>query len=367
MIEGPMKASCPGCGQVRELSAAAGACVDCLRRGRADALIRALEAHQLSRHDFGLPPRPPRDPDGVRCPVCANECEIGPNERGFCGLRANVDGRLAALAGSPRRGLLQWYRDPLPTNCVADWVCPGRHQRGKHNLAVFYGACSFNCLFCQNWHFREMSPASRHILSADELSAAPDPDTFCVCYFGGDPTPQMPHALAASGRLAEKGMRICWETNGSMSRAYLRQAVDLSLGSGGCIKFDLKAWNENLHIALTGVSNGRTLQNFALAASRIPERPDPPPIIASTLLVPGYIDVAEVEAIARFIASFDKSIPYALLAFAPQFHMQDLPCTSREQADAALEAARAAGLTRVRLGNRHLLGMEKRQKKAVSG
>jgi pyruvate formate lyase activating enzyme len=355
-----MKARCPDCGRPRQVSAAIGACVDCLREGRAEALSRARATHQSARRDFDLPPGPPHTPGGLRCSVCANACEIGPGERGFCGLRTNVAGRLQALAGSARRGLLQWYRDPLPTNCVADWVCPGRHQPGKHNLAVFYGACSFDCLFCQNWHFREMSPQGLQVLSAQALADAADPGTFCVCYFGGDPSPQMPHALASSRRLAERGVRICWETNGSMSPAYLRQALDLSLASGGCLKFDLKAWNEDLHLALTGVSNRQTLANFTLAAGRIAGCPDPPPVVASTLLVPGYVDAGEVSALARFIASFDPDIPYALLAFAPQFQMHDLPCTSREHAEAALEAAQAAGLTRVRLGNRHLLGIGER-------
>jgi hypothetical protein len=35
--------------------------------------------------------------------------------------------------------------------------------------------------------------------------------------------------------------------------------------------------------------------------------------------------------------------------------MHDLPRTSRRHADQALEAAVAAGLRRVRIGNRHLL------------
>ena len=78
--------------------------------------------------------------------------------------------------------------------------------------------------------------------------------------------------------------------------------------------------------------------------------------MASTLLVPGYVDVKEVGAIARFIADLDPGIPYSLLAFAPQFYLHDLPVTSGEHARDALAAARAAGLTRVRLGNMHLLG-----------
>ena len=352
-----MESHCPLCNKLRPISAAIGVCVDCLRQGRASAPFKARETHRTSRQKFGLPPEPPRAADGVRCTVCTNECEIGPGQRGFCGLRKNISGRLQTLAGSSDRGLLEWYRDPLPTNCVADWVCPGHGQPGKHNLAVFYAACSFDCLFCQNWHFRAISADSGPCLSAEGLAEVANPNTFCVCYFGGDPSPQMAHALTASRRLAEQGVHVCWETNGSMSSTNLRRALELSLASGGCIKFDLKAWNENLHVALTGASNKRTLENFARAAGHISKRPDPPLLVASTLLVPGYIDPAEVGAVARFIASLDPTIPYSLLAFAPQFEMRDLPCTSRDDAGAALEAASAAGLTRVHLGNRHLLGM----------
>jgi pyruvate formate lyase activating enzyme len=48
-------------------------------------------------------------------------------------------------------------------------------------------------------------------------------------------------------------------------------------------------------------------------------------------------------------------MPYSLLAFYPQFLMKDLPTTSLAHAREALEAARAAGLRRVHIGNIHLL------------
>jgi pyruvate formate lyase activating enzyme len=79
-------------------------------------------------------------------------------------------------------------------------------------------------------------------------------------------------------------------------------------------------------------------------------------VIASTLLVPGYVDVEEVDRIAAFIAAQDPRIPYALLAFAPHYLMSDLPPTSAGHAAAAFEAARDAGLENVRIGNRQLLG-----------
>jgi pyruvate formate lyase activating enzyme len=276
-------------------------------------------------------------------------------DRGYCGLRTVRGGRLVHLAGTRRRGLLAWYRDPLPTNCVADWVCAGSSRIGFHNLAVFYASCTLNCLFCQNWHFRETSPTQFPGVSAEELAQTANAQTYCVCFFGGDPASQMPHALVAGRELARKGVVVCWETAGTSSPRLLDQALQLSMETGGCVKFDLKAYDETLHLALTGCSNRRALENFARAAARFDERPDPPPVVASTLLVPGYVDAEEVGRLARFIAGLDRRIPYALLAFAPQFHMDDLPRTSAHHALEAESAARDAGLTNVRIGNRHLL------------
>jgi pyruvate formate lyase activating enzyme len=140
-----------------------------------------------------------------------------------------------------------------------------------------------------------------------------------------------------------------------MNPDLLKEMVDLSLTSGGCIKFDLKAWNDSLHTALCGVSNERTKSNFERVAQRMKERPEPPLLVASTLLVPGYIDEEEVRGISRWIASLHPDIPYALLAFYPQFFFKDLPVTRRDFAFRCKEVAEAEGLRRVRVGNLHLL------------
>jgi len=346
-----------------------GVCRDCIRGRPKEALPVALEAHRRSRAVFALPEEAPQAPRGVPCNLCANECRIPDGGLGFCGLRKNEGGRLAGV--SAQEGRLSWYHDPLPTNCVADWVCPGGRgagypkyahfsgpEHGYKNLAVFFHACSFNCLFCQNWHFREET-LSPHTVPVDRLVSDVDERTSCICYFGGDPGPQLPFALQASRLALEANegriLRICWETNGSMHPALLEEMVELSLESGGCIKFDLKAANEHLHLALTGVSNQRTKENFLRVGNWIQKRPIPPLLIASTLLVPGYIDEQEIRGIAGFIASISPDIPYSLLAFYPHFYMSDLPLTSRKMAERCLAAAHEEGLKNVRMGNVHLL------------
>lgn len=346
-----------------------GVCLKCIRERPEDALSLAMQAQMRSRAAFGLPKRPPRNPNGIPCNICVNECRIPENEMGFCGLRRNEGGRLRGV--SPEEGKLSWYHDPLPTNCVGDWVCPGGRgigypkyaycvgpEFGYKNLAVFFHACSFNCLFCQNWHFRKET-LRPYTTSVYKLVSDVDERTSCICYFGGDPTPQLPFALKAS-RLAieeNKGriLRICWETNGSMHKGFLDKMIELSLNSGGCIKFDLKAWDENIHIALTGITNKRTIENFLRVGEKINLRPVPPLLIASTLLVPGYIDEDEIRCIARFIASINPDIPYSLLAFYPHFYMSDIPLTPKALAQIYLKAAQEEGLKNVRIGNIHLL------------
>jgi len=364
-------ATCINCGRSsRLISNSLGVCVDCIRGDFGAVRSHIEEVHHLSRREFGLPEEPPRDAAGVPCTLCVNGCRIPEGGRGYCGLRVNEGGRI--VGGGPEDGNLSWYYDPLPTNCVASWACPAETSAGYpeftdsrgpeysyRNLAVFYQACSFDCLFCQNWHYREETPSGGRV-SAEELARCVDERTRCICYFGGDPTPQLLHSIRAS-EIALEGadgriLRICWETNGAMSPELLDRIADIALRSGGCIKFDLKAWSEELAIALCGVTNRRTLENFRRAALMIRGRPDPPLLVASTLLVPGYVDATEVKNIAGFIASLDPDIPYSLLAFHPHFYMGDLPTTSAKHAKECMDAALSAGLKRIRIGNVHLLG-----------
>jgi len=171
----------------------------------------------------------------------------------------------------------------------------------------------------------------------------------------------MPHALRTSQialKKAEKErriLRICWETNGYWKKQSALRAAELSLTSGGNIKFDLKTWNENLNKALCGVSNKPTLESFKMIGEGfIKQRSELPILTASTLLIPGYVDEEEVGNIARFVAEVDPKIPYTLLAFFPQYVLTDLPTTSRELAYDCRKAAEKH-LEKLRIGNAHLL------------
>jgi pyruvate formate lyase activating enzyme len=344
-------------------------CLDCIRCQPEQARQIASEVHGRIRCEWGLPGQAPRHSEGIVCDLCVNRCQIADGDWGYCGLRKNVGGRIEGVTST--KGNLSWYHDPLPTNCVGDWVCPAGSgcgypkysyvegpEYGYENLAVFPHACTFHCLYCQNWHFRYHTFDDKYE-PLENLVRAVSNKTACICYFGGDPSPQLPYLLHVSRKVRESKkdriLRLCWETNGAMSKNLLEDVANLALVSGGCIKLDLKAWDETLHIALTGVTNRRTLENFEWLAKLVPSRSEPPFLIASTLMVPGYIDAQEVGRIAEFIASLNPEIPYSLLAFYPEYKMTDLAPTSQKLARQCLAAAKQVGLSRVKVGNIHLL------------
>ncbi|MFX1298056.1 MAG: radical SAM protein, partial [Promethearchaeota archaeon] len=316
--------------------------------------------------------KPPHSSDGLKCGLCVNDCQLSEGDIGYCGLMVNQNNKLVRNAGTADVGLLDWYYDPLPTNCCA-FICPARGygypkysykdgpEHGYANLAVFYGACGFNCLFCQNSQYRNMPQKLEPLISAEGLISKIHRRISCICYFGGDPGPQMLHSLAVSKlalELANKEnriLRICWETNGSMNWSLLNKAIKYALKSGGTIKIDLKSFHESLNFALCGVTNRQTLENFKKIKPHLQERPEIPLLFGTTLLVPGYIDEEEVQHIASFIADIDPTIPYSLLGFYPHFKMDDLPTTSRTHAERCFKAAKAEGLTRIKIGNAHLL------------
>jgi pyruvate formate lyase activating enzyme len=103
--------------------------------------------------------------------------------------------------------------------------------------------------------------------------------------------------------------------------------------------------------ALCGVDNEKTLANFVLAAESCT---DEDVVNATTLLVPFYVGTREVELISSFLVNIRPDIPYSLLVFHPDYLLDDLPVTPRDQVYQCYDTA-CTYLSRVNIGNRNLL------------
>ena len=367
------KRKCEVCGQIKPIAEVLKVCRDCIINNFEKAKKYIDAAHYRARIRYNLPLHPPKNPKGILCNLCSNQCKIGKDEVGYCGLRYNENGKLIQFA-TPNKALAYAYLDPHVTNCCLAWICPAgtglgypkfavrpRPEYGYYNLAVFFYGCNFSCLYCQNWEHKDLSRANR--ISAEELAEVVlrNRKITCICYFGGSPEPHLPFTIRVNDIiLREKGnriIRICYEWNGAGNKYLVRRVGEQVLQSGGIIKFDLKAPNSKLNYALSGVPNDAVFDNFKMLYDEFwHERPEVPILGATTLLVPGYIMPEDVEEIAKFIASVDPEIPYSLLIFHPDFMMRDLPVTPRKIVFESYERARKY-LKRVHIGNKFLLSV----------
>ncbi len=341
---------CKSCGiEEKNLSSFLSYCKNCII-SKEKILPEILKIHKSSRIIFNLKPEVPNSKDSKTCKLCAHSCKIGQEDYGFCSFRT-----ISQVGKTPEFGKLSFYYDPLPTNCVASWLCDPYIGKG-YNLAIFFHTCSFNCLYCQNWHWKYYTFKGERYGIKDILKTLKE-DTKCICFFGGDPGTQGDFALKLSKEALKliPNLRICFETNGYLSLKTLKKFAEISLKTGGIIKIDLKAHNENLNIALTGFSNKIVLENIKILNRILKRKAGPPPLVISTLMVPNYVDWEEIGKIASFISSIDKEIPYSLLCFFPCHFMEDLGYLKREEVERAIREVENRGIKYFKIGNSHLI------------
>lgn len=106
------------------ISSFLGVCRDCILNEFEKALPIIENAHKKARAYFNLPyPSITSEPS---CEFCTHRCYLL-LDKSFCGLIEKGK----RLLGTPEKGLLEWYYDPLPTNCVASFICPEREHLGN--------------------------------------------------------------------------------------------------------------------------------------------------------------------------------------------------------------------------------------------
>ena len=113
------------------------------------------------------------------------------------------------------------------------------------------------------------------------------------------------------------------------------------------VEFGVKAITDSLNIHYTGRSNKPVLENLVKTYQMGKK------IIVESVLIPEYIDIDEIERIAKFVASVDKNIPFMIL---PYFKSADNPWRRPTR----MEMERAADLAKKHLNTvYHFSGEEK--------
>jgi pyruvate formate lyase activating enzyme len=203
----------------------------------------------------------------------------------------------------------------------------------QHAFATVHNfGCTFHCPTC-SYKLRSgpqgkpglAHPRPERYLEAGEIKDALRRLPIRNLYFmGGEPTvaKDLPEMLRFAKEELRVGTRL-GHTNGN--RIPLPHLDGANVG--------LKAWDEDLHRAITGQDRNRIFANVAAAREKGME------LKVNVVYVPGLVDLDQVEEIAAWLASVDPDIPFHIMGYIP-VPGQPYPRPTAEQMAAAEEAGR---------------------------
>ena len=178
--------------------------------------------------------------------------------------------------------------------------------------------CNFRCRGC----FRPARDGGGTLLDADETLERME--QACQNYYGkvpaeamitgGEPALDKVYLLSLVEGLKARGFeKIVLMTNGYALGIDEDYVAELEAAGLTEAHVDVKAYSEDIHGRYTGKSNKPVLRAIErLNASGIE-------LLIQTIYMPGIVDDAEIEQIAKFLASINKNIRYRINPFAPIF------------------------------------------------
>lgn len=165
-----------------------------------------------------------------------------------------------------------------------------------------------------------------------------------ISFTGGDLSCQPKFYIESTREIKNlnEDLWVLLETNGY---GLIPTTLDLFEGLIDSFWLDIKAYDEEIHKKLTGVSNEWILKLPAEIIDRGFT------LEVSTVYIPGWVEEDQIRRIAELLAQVDPEIPYSIIAFLPENKMRNIKPPSFNQMFKALNEARNVGLKNVRLGN----------------
>jgi len=275
----------------------------------------------------------------VRCRLCAHLCVVRPGKRGICKVRENRDGTLISLSYGMLTSLAS---DPIEKKPLFHFL------PGTLSLSVATAGCNLSCPWCQNHSLSRMPGRAPHIpgrmTSPEEIvTHASRSGCTTISYTYSEPTIFYEYAREIGIIARKHGIRNVFVTNGHMTPEAVRDAastfldaanVDLKGGTRAFYKHHCKAKMEAV------LETIRLMHALGVWVE------------VTTLLIPETNDSEhDLQQVAGFIASVDRSIPWHVSRFHPDLHFTHLQQTPIESLRRAVDIGHEAGLLHIYMGN----------------
>jgi len=224
------------------------------------------------------------------------------------------------------------------------------HPAPPESYTVFLAGCNYKCLNCQNWTisqypdngFRQRGYEAPKTLAnecLEELSSLPARLMRAdrIFFSGGEPTIHLGYIekVMKEARKVNPGTRVNFDTNGFMTEESLERVLAFATS----ITYDLKAYHDEVHLALTGASSKPVLRNAENIGRRAKDK-----LWEYRITVIPKINEGEIKPLTEFIADIDPSLPVCFLAFRPNFVLEGHIGATRALMDKCIDIAKSSGL-----------------------
>lgn len=261
------------------------------------------------------------------CTICPHHCNLRPGALGVCKGRRNVGGE--AVCDNYGK-ITSLALDPIEKKPLAEF------RPGTTVLSLGSYGCNLHCPWCQNASIAAAGPKDVGYATyepAEIVQMALDraaQGCIGIAYTYNEPLISFEFVCDTAKLAHEAGLANVLVSNGMICGEPLQQIAPLI----DAANIDLKGWTQHLYDLVGGKLETvkRTIEVLHESGCHVE---------VTTLIVPGENDsLAEIEAIASWIASIDTTIPYHLTRFFPCYKMADKDPTSVATVLNAVEVAR---------------------------
>lgn len=277
----------------------------------------------------------------VRCTLCPNLCEVGDQERGYCGVRENRDGTYYTLVwGNSCVGYDGGMADPIEKKPLFH-VLPG-----TCSYSIATAGCNVECKFCQNWDISQTRPEqTRNFDLPPEAVVRNARRHGCasVAFTYSEPVVFYEYMYDTAVAARTQGLGTVMISNGFIEPEPMRELCQhLS-----AVKIDLKAFTEKFYRELV---NGK-LEPVKKTLRLLKEVGIWFEIVY--LVIPTHNDGAdEIRAMARWVRDeLGPDVPVHFTCFHPTYKLRNLPRTPVGLVERARDIALREGLRFVYVGN----------------
>jgi len=275
--------------------------------------------------------------NAVRCDLCSHRCVVNDKEKGICCVRENRNGTLYSLV---YRKLISENVDPIEKKPLFHF------QPGSYSLSIATVGCNFKCFFCQNYQISQ-APSDHACIEGRDISPEEIVDhaigynCASISYTYTEPTIYFEYAYDIAKVAKKKGLKNIFITNGFMTK----ECIEMISPYLDAANIDLKSFSEKTYREKIGGKLGPVLDSIInMHKKKIW-------LELTTLIIPGLNDSnEELKKIAGFISYLDKTIPWHISAYYPQYK-SEVPATSVSLIEKAIEIGKKAGLEYVYGGN----------------